>query len=246
MSIPQSLKEALAKRIAGEIAFSTDPGVTMRKWREIFDISQSMIANGMKVSPSVISDYESGRRKSPGTGIVRRFVEVLIDADEQRGGPKLRELSYLTRVVSPAILDIKEFNIAVKASKICEVVSGVPVACEHLLNRDIFGYTVLDSIKAILELSGSDFYQILGSTTERALIFTEVKTGRSPMVAVRVQQPKPKMIVLHKPEKVDELAIELAKAENIPLVLSNAATVRDLLESLNNLTMSIKLGRVEL
>jgi putative transcriptional regulator len=120
------------------------------------------------------------------------------------------------------------------------------VACEHLLNRDIFGYTVLDSIKAILELSGSDFYQILGSTTERALIFTEVKTGRSPMVAVRVQQPKPKMIVLHKPEKVDELAIELAKAENIPLVLSNAATVRDLLESLNNLTMSIKLGRVEL
>ncbi|KUJ98916.1 MAG: Transcriptional regulator, XRE family, partial [Thermococcales archaeon 44_46] len=29
-------KEALAKRIAGEITLSSDPGKTMRKWREIF------------------------------------------------------------------------------------------------------------------------------------------------------------------------------------------------------------------
>jgi len=245
MSVPQSLKEALARRIAGEIIFSSEPGETLRKWREIFDISQSTVATNLKVSPSVISDYESGRRKSPGTGVVRRFIEVLIDIDEAKGGAKLRELAHLTRVVSPAILDINEFNIPVKASKLCEAVSGTTVACDNLLGRDIFGYTILDSMKGILMLSGSEFYQIFGSTTERALIFTEVTTGRSPMVAVRVHPLKPKVVVLHKPEKVDRLAIELAKAENIPLIISNAATVNDLMESLHALGESIKTGKIK-
>ncbi len=245
MSVPQSLKEALTRRIAGEIVFSNEPGETLRKWREIFNISQSTIAISMSISPSVISDYESGRRKSPGTGIVRRFIEGLVDIDEARGGAKLRELAHLTRVVSPAILDINEFNIPVKGSKLCEFVKGVPVACDNLLDRDIFGYTILDSMKGILMLSGSDYYQIFGSTTERALIFTEVTTGRSPMVAVRVHPLKPKMVILHKPDKIDRLAIELAKAENIPLIISNAPTVNALMESLHNLSESIKTGKKE-
>lgn len=58
-------KEALAKRIAGEITLSSDPGKTMRKWREIFGISQTELADYLGVSSSVISDYEGGRRKVP-------------------------------------------------------------------------------------------------------------------------------------------------------------------------------------
>lgn len=239
MSISQSVKDVLARRIAGEIILSNNPGFTMRKWRETFDITQIHIADKLKVSPSVISDYESGRRKSPGTNFVKKFVNALISIDEEEGGHLLRELSRLTAAVSDAIIDIREFLVPVKADRICQAVNGVPIACSELLNRNIYGYTIIDSIKAIQTLTGTDFYQIFGSTTERALIFTGVTYGRSPMVAVRIHPMKPRMVVVHKPESVDKLAIQLAEAEQIPLVLSRIESVDELVRSLSKLYRSI-------
>ena len=64
MSVSPSLREVLARRIAGEIILSSSPGATMRKWRELFAVSQISLSEKMALSPSVISDYESGRRKS--------------------------------------------------------------------------------------------------------------------------------------------------------------------------------------
>ena len=52
--------------IAGEIALSEDPGATMKKWREIFTITQVELAKYLQITVSTISDYESNRRKSPG------------------------------------------------------------------------------------------------------------------------------------------------------------------------------------
>ena len=67
MSVSPSLREILARRIAGEIILSGTPGATMRKWRELFAVSQITLSDTMGLSSSgVISDYESGRRKSPG------------------------------------------------------------------------------------------------------------------------------------------------------------------------------------
>ena len=64
------MHDSLKEKVAGEIVISTDPGKTMRKWREEFHLSQLELARELKVSASVISDYESGRRKSPGTAMV--------------------------------------------------------------------------------------------------------------------------------------------------------------------------------
>jgi transcriptional regulator with XRE-family HTH domain len=75
MSVSPSTREVLARRIAGEIILSNMPGTALKKWRMAFNISQARIAEKLQISPSVISDYESGRRKSPGTLFVRRFVE---------------------------------------------------------------------------------------------------------------------------------------------------------------------------
>jgi len=125
MSISQSVKDVLARRIAGEIILSNNPGVTMKKWRETFDITQIHIADKLKVSPSVISDYESGRRRSPGTIFVKKFVNALILIDEEEGGHLLRGLSRLTATISDAIIDIREFLVPVKAERICQAVNGV-------------------------------------------------------------------------------------------------------------------------
>ena len=240
-----SMKENLAKKIAGEIILSSIPGITLKKWREIFNISQTRIAEKLQVSPSVISDYESGRRKSPGTIFVKRFVEAIISIDEESGGHFLRELTRLTATPTDAILDIREFPLPVKAKALCEAVKGVAVACEELLQREIYGYTIVDSIRAIQTLSGADFYQLFGSTTERAVIFTNVTTGRSPMVAIRVHPLKPRMIIIHGTMKIDKLAIQLAEVERIPLVLSKIPTVDALVLSLNEYHRSVMLKKKE-
>jgi len=66
MSVSPSIREVLARRIAGEIILSSKPGATMRKWRELFAVSQMTLAEKMQLSSSaVISDYESGRRGKP-------------------------------------------------------------------------------------------------------------------------------------------------------------------------------------
>src|SRR5437870_13303038 len=75
----------LREKIAGEIALSEQPGKTMRKWREELRISQTDLAHRMRVSPSVISDYEAGRRTSPGIKTIHRLVHAVLDLDQGTG-----------------------------------------------------------------------------------------------------------------------------------------------------------------
>ena len=75
------MQEQLTRRIAGEIVVSNKPGDTLRKWREIFHLSQKEFATLLEVKPSVVCDFEKGRRASPGIGTVRKFVETMVDYD---------------------------------------------------------------------------------------------------------------------------------------------------------------------
>jgi putative transcriptional regulator len=54
------------------------------------------------------------------------------------------------------------------------------------------------------------------------------------MIAVKVTQPKPGMIVLHglAPNRVDKLAKHIAENEKIPLVVSKVKTEGELIERL--------------
>ncbi|WP_297438960.1 helix-turn-helix domain-containing protein [Thermococcus sp.] len=230
-------KEALAKRIAGEVTLSSDPGKTMRKWREIFGISQTELAEYLGVSSSVISDYEGGRRKSPGASTIRKFVEALLELDERRGGNVIKAFSKTigSELPTNAILDIREFALPVTIKDLVSAVNGEVVANLHLLDRRIYGYTVVDSIQAILEMSAEEFLKLYGWTTERALIFTKVTTGRSPMIAVRVQGLKPAVVVLHGVKKLDELAVKLAERERVPLIVSHAGSEGELVTGLRKL-----------
>ena len=67
-------RDRLAEKMAGEITLSDDPGATLRKWRTDFEIAQTDLAGELGVSPSVVSDYESGRRDNPGIGMIRGTV----------------------------------------------------------------------------------------------------------------------------------------------------------------------------
>ena len=219
--------DAVAK-IAGSVVANTDPGRAMKAWREKLGIKQVVLARSLKISPSVLSDYESGRRPSPGVQFVRKYVEALVSLDES----KERVVSKLVSTEKDAaILSIGEFQSPVEASVVTKAVKG-NVLCGDEKGVRLYGYTVVDSIKTIYALSGYDFYRIFGATTERALIFTKVGMGRSPLVAIRVSQLKPRMVVIHGPKELDPLAIELARREGIVLELSNTTDEASLIASL--------------
>ncbi len=55
----------------------------------------------------------------------------------------------------------------------------------------VAGHTVINSIAAITRLSSDEIYQLYGQSTNRALVFTNVTRGESPLVALRVVSPTP-------------------------------------------------------
>ncbi|MDG6909964.1 MAG: helix-turn-helix domain-containing protein [Nitrososphaerota archaeon] len=221
--------DALAK-IAGDVVASPDAGRAMRAWRDRLGIKQVALAHALGLSASVLSDYESGRRPSPGVQFVKKYVEALVRLDEG----KERVVSKLVASgEEQAILSIGEFPAPVEATKILRALDATVLSGEPEQVK-LYGYTVVDSIKTIYALSGYDFYRIFGATTERALVFTKVGMGRSPLVAIRVSQLKPRMVVIHGPKEVDPLAVELARKERLVLALSGIPTDEALIASLKD------------
>jgi len=216
--------DQLATLIAGEIALSKDPGSSMKKWREIFGVSQTELAEALKISSSTISDYEGGRRKSPGIGVVSRLVESLLEIDKNRGGKVKKQLeqNFLPKT---EVFDIVEFSRAIDGKSFAEEINADCVANPgRLKETKVYGYTVIDSLKVILDVPVHDYMKMYGKTPERALIFMQVGSGRSPMIAVKVGRfstdMKPSIVVLHGIDKVDPIAQKIAENEKIPLLVT--------------------------
>jgi len=217
------VENAIREKIAGEITLSNEPGFTIRKWREIFEVSQTQLAKQLAISPSVVSDYESGRRKSPGIATIRKIIDAFIDIDRTNGG---KVIAKYTSMLNPGegIISIAEYPKSVPGPDFVTSIDGRVLVGEQLLkDRRVQGYTLIDSLRAIASLSAADHIRVYGWSTERALVFSGIKYGRSPMVAIRVHPMKPAIVVYHKPEEVDKLAYRLAEYENIPLVVTDLA-----------------------
>ncbi len=208
-----------AEHIAGDIVLSENPGNCIKKWRNIFGISQRELAEKLGITASVISDYESDRRKSPGVGFIKRLVTTMIEIDKERGWRTLNKYKDLLGVKIDAIIDIDEYSRSVSSEEIAEAVDGELVLS---FGRHANGYTVVDSIKAILTMSSYDFYRLFGLTSERALVFTGVTTGRSPMVAIKVGNLKPSIVILQgiNSNRLDEIARKIAEIEKIDTILT--------------------------
>jgi len=214
-------RRELAEKIAGEVAVSDDPGGTLRKWRTDFEVAQTELADELGVSPSVVSDYESGRRQSPGIGVVRRTVKALLDIDERRGGSRIRQHA---RVLSAGfdadiVHDLREYQTAVPMERFYDAIGATELVSGS--HDTVAGHTVINSIQAISRLSSEEFYHLYGQSTNRALVFTDVTSGEGPLVALRVVKPSPHAVVLHglDDETVWEHAAELARIDGFSLAV---------------------------
>jgi putative transcriptional regulator len=190
------VRNQLAEKMAGEITLSDSPGQALKKWRQSFEIAPGVLSERLGVSPSVISDYESGRRKSPGTAIVGKIVDAILSIDEEHGGNHIQQFSSMlpTGIDNDVIYDMHEYVSPVPLETFAATI-GCTLLCGSI-EQAINGYTIINSLNAILQLSSNEFNRIYGWSTERALIFTNVSTGKSPMVAIRVTPFKPRCVVL--------------------------------------------------
>ena len=238
MATPMSVRDRFARRIAGEIALSEHPGQTMRIWRKRFRLPQVVLSKYLGISPSVISDYESGRRKSPGTATIRRFVMALLALDDRNGGTAV---SAFVRLMDVSLVDLNvvlamnDFATALKAREFCNRLKCEILSGADLLDRDLYGYTLVDVERAVKELSSEAFMKLFGATTERCLVFTNSNTGRAPMIAIKSQEFRPSLVVLHGVGEVDRLTLELSEQMRIPLAVSKIASVNTLVKEIRNI-----------
>jgi putative transcriptional regulator len=229
-------REELAEKMAGEVTLSDEPGATLRKWRTDFEIAQTDLAGELDVSPSVVSDYESGRRENPGIGVIRRVVDSLLDIDERRGGSHIRQHARVLSAGfdSDVILDLREYQANIPLERYYDAVGA-----RELVRGDrdtVAGHTVIDSIQAIQRLSSDEFYTLYGQSTNRALVFTNVTRGESPLVALRVVKPTPNAVVLHglDEDEVWDHAADLARIDGFSLAVTDA-DLDSVLEGLRDL-----------
>ena len=71
--------------IAGSVVLNDNPPQQLKYWRKKFGIKQADLARKMDITPSVLSDYEKGRRPSPGVNFLKRYLLALYDLAKANG-----------------------------------------------------------------------------------------------------------------------------------------------------------------
>lgn len=162
-----SNKDAILKlkqEIAGEICISESSGNTLKKWQNIFEISQISLARQMKLTGSTISDYENGRRNNPSINFVQRFVNALIDIDLKRKAQIIKKLIPLSQ---EQVVETKEFKRGIKL-KHTDGLKDLEQINSKNPNELVFGITYLDGL-TIPEFESNDLQKIFGKTNKRIL-----------------------------------------------------------------------------
>ncbi|ABU81784.1 helix-turn-helix domain protein [Ignicoccus hospitalis KIN4/I] len=231
MRPPKFVLDEIAKSIAGEIALSDDPGSTLKKWREIFEVGIRELARKMNVSPSVISDYEKNKR-APGSKYIKKFVRALMEIDAERDWKVINSLAQKMLGIKSKALDIYEYKRSVRLEELVNASKGYIVNSRFDPNEVVYGFIILDSLRSIEELDSKDFLLLMSMSYKKALVFTKVGTGRPPMVAVRISQIKPVVVILHKPVNLDRLAVRIAEKEGIALIVSLCSEPGELMDRL--------------
>ena len=139
----------------------------------------------------------------------------MVEYDKAQGGKIVS--SMFAKDKNNAVYDIREFNTGTAISKLIKDIDGeILSGNEDILERPIYGYTIVDSLKAITTFNV--FGDLYGWSNERAIFFSGVHYGRSPMIAIRAHPVKPRVVIYIKPKTIDKLATKLAEMERIVLV----------------------------
>ena len=129
--------------------------------------------------------------KSPGTAVVGKIVDTLLAMDEENEGKHIQKFSTMlfSNVEDDVIYDIHEYATAIPLKDFSDAI-GCSLLCGSM-DQVLFGYTVVNSLNAIMQFSSEEFNRIYGWSTERAVVFTNVSTGKSRMVRSGLRPSNP-------------------------------------------------------
>jgi putative transcriptional regulator len=88
--------------IAGSVVLSDNPPLQLKHWRKKFGVKQADLAKKMAITPSVLSDYEKGRRPSPGANFIKRYLQSLYDL-AQANGKDEKAVAEMTPIAPDAV-----------------------------------------------------------------------------------------------------------------------------------------------
>jgi putative transcriptional regulator len=168
---------------------------------------------------------------------------ALLTLDERNGG---QVISAFLRLMDVSLVDMhivlamSDFTSPIVIGEFCErlkcdILYPPQNGQDHnLMKKELYGYTLVDVERAVKELDSDAFLKLFGATTERCLVFTKVTNGRTPLIAIKSQEFKPTMVVLHGVSAIDRLAIELSEQMRIPLAVSRIESLEMLIKELHN------------
>ena len=76
---------------AGKIVMSDTPTMHLKNFRRVNGVTQTELAQQLKISPSTIAKYEQNLRKNPGCIVVRKWVDAVIEI-KNKNKPELISL----------------------------------------------------------------------------------------------------------------------------------------------------------
>ena len=99
--------------------------------------------------------------------------------DKARGGTIIQKFTEREKPTRE-FFEVHEFARSISLKDFITLIKGKVITNEDLVDsRRIYGYTLIDSIKVILEMPFSYFQNLYGNVNERAFVFMGVSTGRS-------------------------------------------------------------------
>lgn len=95
--------------IAGSVVLSDNPPQQLRYWRKKLAVKQADLAKKMNITASVLSDYEKGRRPSPGANFIKRYLQALYDLSQSNEKSQAAETQFVpTPVISADAVQLNQ------------------------------------------------------------------------------------------------------------------------------------------
>ncbi len=225
------------RRIAGDIVLSEMPGEAIYRWRRILNITQRSLAKALDISPSVISDYESGRRKSPGVCVIKNMVNALLTIDVRGGAGVFREINnsiYTGATMYDSIVDTKDFTNPAGMEELIALTKGDILASEGDIKKKIYGYVIFDSMKALQAISPAEYIRLCNITAGRALVFIGPEAQKSALFTIKLAGLKPAVVVFTAEKKISPAEERIARIERIPVIISRMRDADSIISAMKN------------
>lgn len=215
----------LIQIILGDIAANENYGLVMKKWRDLFNITQSRIAKELDIKQSVISDYENNRRRSPGIEFLRKYTISLVTVGKKEKKKEFESvIEDLGLKKEKKKLFVGEFEQAMACKKVLNLLKATQILSQPV-QSDFKNYIFFsDKISNIMTKQPSyKLLKNLNNKTETVFIFSNVKTGKVPLILLKMlsklnKLEMPKLLIYQSNSfKLSSFARKLAKNNNISI-----------------------------